>query len=295
MDVPDWQFAEQFKDIYQRASRLSRAFKKEFGKDQSPILAPNGQPFESEDDSCAGSRLIAWTGDNKFPTWVGHAPTEEPPFDVQNIRLAKPKEEFIAWLMLPRDPSGERWYFGRVFSRRRSLANHIRAFQDIASEAGKLLRSDSRFHKMFSPCVAHTDFVGQFPTLFDGLDASYWCAVLFTKPIITKHWGALEFPFRTDDIAVASIDDPFQMTADAIESWEFANAAPVPLAGYIASPHKWTSTPVAAKTPGDDQQPPNVNGSRLKTQLPPDAVAPPTKKRTRQRPPANRNHTDDRS
>ncbi len=220
MEVSDWKFAKQFNDLYQRALKLS--------KDCKEYLQKNNTP------------LMEWTGDTEFPNWLCSSSNDSPP-EVINIRRVQPEEEFVCWLMLPKDHYGEHWYFGRVFSQRRnSMPNEILAFKTIASECGKLLRSDSRFCEYLSPCLDHTKFVRRFPSFEDELDASYWCALMFTRP---DHAGRLQFPFVGSvvgrDIATARSNNPFKETADVIANWGLALPNPKFARGHVARPYKW--------------------------------------------------------
>ncbi len=241
MEVSNWQFAQRFEDIRQRAGRFSR--------ERKDVLNDKSVP------------LISWRGNTEDFDWLCDQ-NKSPPADVLNVERARPHEEFVCWLMLPINYE-KKWYFGRVYSQRRSVTEELRAFRAIASEAGGLLQRDGLFSKYLSPCVAHVNLASRFPAFNDHVAASYWCALLFTRPDFHVR---ITFPFENtiagDGIAEASIFDPFRLTAEAIRHWRLNLSKPNPATGRVAPPYQWPEA-----MPSGEQQPPNANGSRLKTGL----------------------------
>ena len=221
MEVANWQFAQRFEDLRQRALR--------FSCERRDLLNAKSEP------------LITWEGSTKALDCLCD-PRKKPPLAVLNPERAKPCEEFVCWLMLPNE-YGKKWYFGRVASQRHSLADELRAFRAIASEAGSLLRRDSVFSEYLSPCVSHLRFASRFPAFNDHVDASYWCALIFTRPNIG---GLLNFPYeRTvlgNVIAQASIANPFKLTAQAISRWSLNSSRPMSASGTIVRPYDWPAT-----------------------------------------------------
>ncbi len=230
MGVSNWQFADQFGKLYDRAQRYG---------------------IEHQDVMNDELPLIHWEGNTEYLDWLCDS-TKEPPLDVANIQRSKPHEQFLCWLMLPGDFSGKKWYFGRVFTTRLSLTDEIKVLMDFASDAGSYLRRDQLFFNYLSPCLEHhTKLAARFPTLQDDRNASYWFALLFARPELGN---PLKFPYEKtiakDTIAEATIANPFKLAVDVIHRWRLNAPTPYPADGHVAPPYQWpTPTPVAATTP----------------------------------------------
>ena len=242
MGVSNWQFADQFGKLYDRAQRYG---------------------IEHQDVMNDELPLIHWEGSTEYLDWLCDS-TKEPPLDVVNIQRSKPHEQFLCWLMLPGDFSGKKWYFGRVFTTRLSLTDEIKVLMDFASDAGSYLRRDQLFFNYLSPCLEHhTKLAARFPTLQDDRNASYWFALLFARPELCN---PLKFPYEKtiakDTIAEATIANPFKLAVDVIHRWRLNAPTPYPADGHVAPPYQWPEAP--PKTPdGDDEIPQTVTLDKM--------------------------------
>lgn len=230
MAKSDWRFQSEFEKLRLRAAR--------YGVDHKDAMTDE-------------LPLIQWKGSTEAVKRLGD-PQKQPPDDIDNPARARRDEEFLCWLMLPKSFSSKVWYFGRVFSQRKSLPDALRLFQDIAAEAGSLLRQDKLFREYLAPCVKHSELAVRFPQFQTNLDITTWCALLFAQPEF-KH--PIQFPYEKTiagkEIGEASIVNPFMRTAEVIKYWRLNSTTPMPATGRVAGPYEWQNQIHTRSAPQD--------------------------------------------
>lgn len=252
MEIPDWRFQAEFEKLFLRAQL--------YGIRQQDVMTDE-------------LPLIWWEGSTEAVALLGD-PQKQPPDDIENPGRVRPNEEFLCWLMLPKDYSGEAWYFGRVFSTRKSLPDELRMFRDMAAEAGSLLMQDSLFREYLAPCVKHIELVDRFPQFRKNLDISYWCALLFARP---EGKSPIKFPYKElkdggEVIGEASIVNPFKSFADVIVRWQLNSSAPMPATGRVAQPYQWPIRKPATSASSDDSASVVAETLREQSNTPPAAL-----------------------
>lgn len=128
-------------------------------------------------------------------------------------------EEFVCWLQLPADVKGTEWYFGCVtFKRNRYRKLLFNEFRDLAARAGACLRQTPLFCEWLWPCMQYLSQADRHPTLFDGADAAWWIALLFTKPDILKPLHAACTRTDIQNVVRFEIENAASWSRDAIRS-----------------------------------------------------------------------------
>ena len=148
--------------------------------------------------------------------------------------------EFVCWLQLPADVTGEEWYFGCVYfdDPNEHQKKLISEFRELATRAGKCLRKNRRFREWLWPCLQFLSQAERHRELLDGAEAAWWIALLFTKPDSQQLHAAC---LRKDDgdVVQFQIANPGQWSKQPIISYRLCTDPPLwPVPERIVRPFK---------------------------------------------------------